>query len=87
MLAEDEAAFSELVSQYHGQMVRVAMNITGSEAVAQEVVQETWMAMLEGLSRFEGRSSLKTWLFRILTNRAKTRAAREGRNVPPRQAF
>src|SRR5439155_5665924 len=53
-----------------------------AQAVAEEVVQETWMAVLEGLHRFEGRSSLKTWMFRILTNRAKTRAQREGRSVP-----
>ena len=50
--------------------------------MAEEVVQETWMAILEGLGRFEGRSSLKTWMFRILTNRAKTRAQREGRSIP-----
>ena len=63
-------------------MLRVARLYVSSEAVAEEVVQETWLAVLTGIDGFEGRSSLKTWLFRILTNKAQTRAAKEGRSVP-----
>jgi RNA polymerase sigma-70 factor (ECF subfamily) len=78
----DESAFVSLVNRYHAPMLRLAMVFVPSLAVAEEVVQETWMGVFQGLDRFEGRSSLKTWLFRILTNRAKTRAQREGRSVP-----
>lgn len=78
----DEAAFISLVDRYTTTMMRLAMIYVTVRAVAEEVVQETWMAVLEGLGRFEGRSSLKTWIFRILTNRAKTRAQREGRSIP-----
>jgi RNA polymerase sigma-70 factor (ECF subfamily) len=78
----NESAFVSLVNMYHSSMLRLAMIFVPSEAVAEEVVQETWMGVLHGLDRFEGRSSLKTWIFRILTNRAKTRAQREGRSVP-----
>jgi RNA polymerase sigma-70 factor (ECF subfamily) len=63
-------------------MLRVAMMYVSSRAVAEEVVQEAWLGVLAGLERFEGRSSLKTWIFRILTNTAKTRGEREGRSVP-----
>ena len=63
-------------------MLRVAMMYVSSRATAEEVAQETWLAVLEGIDRFEGRSSLKTWIFRILTNTAKTRGEREGRSVP-----
>lgn len=80
--AGDEAAFTELVERLQPSMVRIAMIYTPSQAVAEEVAQETWIAVLKGLDRFEGRSSLKTWIFTILTNRAKTRAQREGRYVP-----
>jgi RNA polymerase sigma-70 factor, ECF subfamily len=78
----NESAFVSLVNMYHSLMLRLAMIFVPSEAIAEEVVQETWMGVLHGLDRFEGRSSLKTWIFRILTNRAKTRAQREGRSVP-----
>jgi len=78
----DEAAFAALVDRYHGPLLRLAMAFVPSHAVAEEVVQETWLGVLEGLSRFEGRSSLKTWLYRILINRAKTRGVRESRSVP-----
>ena len=78
----NESAFVSLVNMYHSSMLRLAMIFVPSEAIAEEVVQETWMGVLHGLDRFEGRSSLKTWIFRILTNRAKTRAQREGRSVP-----
>jgi RNA polymerase sigma-70 factor (ECF subfamily) len=78
----DEAAFVQLVDTYGAAMLRVASLYVGARAVAEEVVQETWLAVVEGIDRFEQRASLKTWLFRILTNRAKTRGAREGRTVP-----
>src|SRR3954454_11659485 len=78
----DEAAFCELIERYGPVMQRVARSYVRSAAVAEEVVQETWMAVLSGVARFQGRSSVKTWMFRILTNRAKTRAEREGRCVP-----
>ncbi len=77
----DERAFVALLGRHYRSMVRVAMVYVSNRAVAEEVVQETWLGVLEGLDRFEARSSLKTWIFRILTNRAKTRAAREGRSV------
>ena len=78
----DEAAFRELVARYSSSMLRVAQMFVPTRAVAEEVVQETWLGVIQGLERFEGRSSLKTWLFRILTNRAKTRGERERRTVP-----
>ena len=78
----DERAFAGLVERYQVSMIRVAAMYVGSRAVAEEVAQETWLAALDGIDRFEGRSSVKTWLFRILTNRAKTRAEREGRTIP-----
>ena len=80
--AGDEAAFMRLVEQYHAAMVRLAMTIVGSTAVAEDVAQETWTKALRSLDAFEGRSSLKTWLFRILTNTALTTAKREGRTIP-----
>jgi RNA polymerase sigma-70 factor (ECF subfamily) len=80
--AGDEEAFAELVERHSGALLRVARMYVPSEAVAQEVVQETWIGVIRGVDRFEGRSSLKTWIFRILTNIAKTRAQREGRSVP-----
>jgi RNA polymerase sigma-70 factor (ECF subfamily) len=80
--AGDERAFEQLIRMYQSALVRVAQIYVSSRAVAEEVVQETWLAVLNGIDRFEGRSSLKTWIFRILANRAKTRAEREGRTVP-----
>jgi RNA polymerase sigma-70 factor, ECF subfamily len=80
--AGDEQAFMELVDRYGASLLRVALLFVSTRAVAEEVVQETWLAVFSGIDRFEGRSSLKTWLFRILTNRAKTRAVREARSVP-----
>lgn len=77
----DEAAFALLLDQYHASLVRLATIYVSSRAIAEEVVQETWIGVLQGLERFEGRSSLKTWIFRILTNRAKTRGQREARSV------
>jgi len=78
----DEAAFAELVDRYHGSLVRVARLYVRDGATAEEVAQETWLAVLGGIDRFEARSSVKTWLFRILTNRAKTRGEREARSIP-----
>src|SRR6188472_4535942 len=78
----DEAAFMKLVDEYGPALLRVARMYVPSAAVAEEVVQETWIAVLNGIDRFEGRSSLKTWIFRILTNIAKTRGQREGRTMP-----
>src|ERR687885_2127994 len=80
--AGDEAVFARLMRELHASLLRVAQIYVGSRAVAEEVVQDTWLGVLNGIDRFEGRSSLKTWLFRILTNTAKTRAVREGRSVP-----
>jgi RNA polymerase sigma-70 factor (ECF subfamily) len=79
--AGDESAFVSLVERYHGALVRLAMVYVGSKAVAEEVAQETWLGVLQGLNRFEGRSSLKTWIFRILMNTARTRGARERRTI------
>ena len=78
----DEAAFAELVDRYHGPLKRLARSFGATEAVAEEIVQETWLGALQGLDRFEERSSLKTWLFTILKNQARHRAAREKRSVP-----
>jgi RNA polymerase sigma-70 factor (ECF subfamily) len=80
--AGDEDAFRELVREYNPSLLRVARIYVPTQALAEEVVGETWLAVLEGLDRFEGRSSLKTWIFRILANRAKTRAVRERRTLP-----
>jgi RNA polymerase sigma-70 factor, ECF subfamily len=78
----DEHAFVSLVERYHEPMLRLAVSFVPSRAVAEEVVQDTWLAVLRGLDGFEGRSSLKTWLFRILVNRARTTGTRELRSVP-----
>src|SRR5215213_9147367 len=78
----DEAAFEELLDRYHASMIRLALHYVRGHAEAEEVAQETWMAVLQGIQRFEARSSLKTWIFRILVNRARTRGVREGRTVP-----
>lgn len=80
--AGDPKAFSTLVDRHHGTFVRVAMAFVGDRSAAEEVAQDTWMAVLTGLGGFEGRSSLKTWMFRILTNRAKTRGVRDARSSP-----
>jgi RNA polymerase sigma-70 factor, ECF subfamily len=80
--AGDEDAFAALVREYHASLVRVARIYVSTPASAEEVAQETWLGVLNGLDRFEGRSSLRTWIFRILTNIAKTRAQRERRTLP-----
>ena len=71
-----------LVRRHHSTMVRVARSYVPTQEVAEEVAQDTWRAVIEGLDRFEGRSSLRTWIFSILVNQAKTRGARERRTVP-----
>jgi RNA polymerase sigma-70 factor, ECF subfamily len=78
----DERAFVSLVQCYQEQMLRLASSFVPSRAVAEEVVQDTWLALLRGLDTFEGRSSLKTWLFSILLNQARTTGTREHRSVP-----
>lgn len=80
--AGDEAAFAELMRLYGAGMLRVAQMYVPSRAIAEEVVQEAWLGVLKGIGRFEGRSSLKTWLFRIVANTAKTRGVRESRSIP-----
>ena len=80
--AGDERAFAELIRRHHASMLRLAQGYVRSHASAEEVVQETWEAVLRSLDRFEGRSALKTWIFRIVINRAKTRGALERRTVP-----
>ncbi|HEY4132353.1 MAG TPA: sigma-70 family RNA polymerase sigma factor, partial [Gemmatimonadaceae bacterium] len=76
------SAFVGVVGHYQRPLVRMAMIYAGSRAVADEIVQDTWLAVIQGIDRFEGRSSFKTWLFRILVNRARTRGEREGRTTP-----
>lgn len=80
--AGDEDAFMELVDSLGPSMLRIARMYVQSQAVAEEVVQDAWIGVLRGIERFEGRSSLRTWIFRIVTNIAKTRGQREGRSVP-----
>jgi RNA polymerase sigma-70 factor (ECF subfamily) len=80
--AGDEAAFSALIDGYHASMVRIAQTYVHTRAVAEEVAQEAWLGVLKGLDSFEGRSSLRTWIFRILVNIARTRSKRESRSVP-----
>jgi RNA polymerase sigma-70 factor (ECF subfamily) len=78
----DEDAFRRLIDEQGPSLLRVAMSYVASRAAAEEVVQETWVGVLKGLDGFEGRSSLRTWIFRILSNTAKTRAARDSRSTP-----
>ena len=79
--AGDEAAFQTLVDRHDGALRRVARNFVHTAAAADEVAQETWLAVVAGLDRFEGRSSLRTWIFTILVNQARTRGARDARSV------
>jgi RNA polymerase sigma-70 factor (ECF subfamily) len=80
--AGDEAAFGRLVDDYYSLMLRVAREYVSTKEAAEDVVQETFLAVIQGIDRFEQRSSLRTWMFRILVNRAKTRGEREGRSRP-----
>jgi RNA polymerase sigma-70 factor (ECF subfamily) len=81
LCAGDERAFALLIDRYHASLVRLARLYVHDRADAEDVAQETWLAVLGGIQRFERRSSLKTWIFRILLNRARTRAQRQGRTV------
>ena len=78
----DEAAFVRLLERYHGALVRLAVAYVDDRAVAEEVAQETWIGVLKGIHRYEGRATFKTWLFSILVNQARRRGARERRSVP-----
>jgi RNA polymerase sigma-70 factor, ECF subfamily len=78
----DELAFRRIVLMYHDSLVRTARSFVPSSAIAEEVAQDTWLAVVRGIGRFEGRSSFKTWLFRILINQARTRGTRESRSSP-----
>jgi RNA polymerase sigma-70 factor (ECF subfamily) len=78
----DEAAFTSLVARHHESMIRVALPYVRTKAIAEEVVQETWLAALRGLAGFEGRSSLKTWIYQILMNQARSIGVREARDLP-----
>jgi RNA polymerase sigma-70 factor, ECF subfamily len=80
--ARDEAAFREMVERYHGRVIAVARTHVSTRAIAEEVAQDAWLGVLQGIDRFEERSSFSTWLFRIVSNRAKTRGIKERRSVP-----
>jgi RNA polymerase sigma-70 factor (ECF subfamily) len=80
--AGDDEAFAVLVRRYTPMLMRLTRMYVPTDALAEDVVQETWVAVVRGLERFEGRSSFKTWLFRIAVNRAKTRGVREHRSIP-----
>lgn len=77
----DEGTFDELVTRHHSALIRMALAYVADREVAEEVVQDTWMAVIDGLSRFEGRSSLRTWIFGIMIHKAKDRGVREKRHV------
>jgi RNA polymerase sigma-70 factor (ECF subfamily) len=77
----DEEAFVAVVSRHHQSMLRLARTFVSSDAVAEEVVQDTWLGVLRGIDRFDGRASLRTWLLAILVNRARSSGEREGRSV------
>ncbi len=77
----EEQAFVELVARHHAAMLHLARSFVGSDAIAEEVVQDTWVAVLRGLDRFEGRSTFKTWLLQILVNRARSTGVREHRSI------
>src|SRR5262249_34214676 len=83
----DESAFRRLISNYHNPLLRVARMYVPSQRAAEEVVQETWLGVCKGLENFAGRCSLKTWIFQILLNRAKTRRQRESRLIPFSSVF
>jgi len=82
LVARDPDAFGFLVDRYHAPLIRLAQQYVPSRAVADEVVQDTWLAVIEGIDRFEQRSSVKTWLYRILINVARSRGVKETRTIP-----
>jgi len=81
----DQGVFADLVQRYHQSLVRVATGYVGSRAVAEEVAQDAWLGVIRGIDRFEGRSSFKTWLFRVLLNRSRSAASREQRAGRPEE--
>ena len=81
LLGGDEKAFTELVVRYNATLIRIALYYVNTQASAEDVAQDTWIAVLRGIDRFEGRSSFKTWLFHILVNRARTTGTREHRSI------
>ncbi|MGB8195968.1 MAG: RNA polymerase sigma factor [Acidimicrobiales bacterium] len=82
LLGGNESAFTELVRRYHPTLVKVARYYVATAASAEDVAQDTWIAVLKGVERFEGRSSFKTWLLRICVNRARTTGVKEHRSIP-----
>jgi RNA polymerase sigma-70 factor (ECF subfamily) len=82
LVVRDRDAFAFLLDRYHGSLMRLALQYVPNRAVAEEVVQETWVAVLQGVDRFEQRSSVKTWLYRILVNIARSRGVKEHRSIP-----
>jgi RNA polymerase sigma-70 factor, ECF subfamily len=82
LAARDSDAFAYLLDCYHSSLVRLAQQYVPSHAIAVEVVQETWLAVIDGIDRFEQRSSVKTWLFRILVNIARSHGVKENRSIP-----
>jgi RNA polymerase sigma-70 factor (ECF subfamily) len=82
LLGGDESAFSELLVRYNATLIRVALYYVNNQASAEDAAQDTWIAVLRGVDRFEGRSSFKTWLFRILVNRARSTGTKEHRSIP-----
>lgn len=82
LLSGNESAFSELVRRYHATLIKVARYYVASAASAEDVAQDTWIAVIKGAERFEGRSSFKTWLLRICANRARTTGVKEHRSIP-----
>ena len=82
LLGGDESAFTELVRRYHPTLVKVARYYVANAASAEDVAQDTWIAVLKGVEKFEGRSSFKTWLLRICVNRARTTGVKEHRSIP-----
>ncbi len=80
--AGDEDAFNTLVARHDGALRRIARTFVRTDSAADDVVQETWLGVVRGLNGFEGRSSLRTWIFRILVNQARTRATRDARSLP-----
>ena len=80
--AGDDTAFTSLVDTYHPRLVRLARSIVSSGEIAEEVAQDTWLAVVRGIDRFEGRSSFRTWLFHICVNRARSTAGKESRTSP-----
>lgn len=82
VLAGREEAFVALMERYHRPLIHLARHFVRDDALAEDVVQDTWIGFLRGVEKFERRSTFRTWLFRVLTNRAKTRALKEARYVP-----